>query len=293
MASKITTPPRSTWTPLLEQAFAEDLGTGDATSEAVLDPSYVISCRLEARENLVLCGVELAEAAFGYLGGNILFERHHEDGSSASAGTIMATIEGAAIPILAAERTALNFIQRMSGIATETRRYVDAVAETDVTIVDTRKTVPGWRALDKYAVRVGGGSNHRGGLYDAILIKDNHIAAAGGVGAAIRAVKQTAAEHLWVQVEVENMNDAKEAIRNGIDSLLLDNRTVTELKEFADKFGSTCVLEASGGVNLQTVGEIATTGVHRISIGALTHSVRAADLALEVNNLGDEPHGIS
>ena len=285
MPNNITTPPSSTWAALLDRALAEDLGTGDATSQAVLDPFLKISSRLEARESLVVCGLELAEATFRQLDETIRFESHLKDGSSASAGSVVATIEGTAIAILAAERTALNFIQRMSGIATETKRYVSAVSETGVTIVDTRKTIPGWRVLDKYAVRIGGGRNHRSGLYDAILIKDNHIAAAGGVGIAIQAVKNAAAEHLWLQVEVESLEDAEEALGCGIDSLLLDNRSVSELREFVKQFGTSCILEASGGVTLETVNEIAKTGVHRISIGALTHSSKAADLALEATDL--------
>ena len=285
MPNNITTPPSSTWAALLDRALAEDLGTGDATSQAVLDPFLKISSRLEARESLVVCGLELAEATFRQLDETIRFESHLRDGSSASAGSVVATIEGTAIAILAAERTALNFVQRMSGIATETKRYVSAVSETGVTIVDTRKTIPGWRVLDKYAVRIGGGRNHRSGLYDAILIKDNHIAAAGGVGIAIQAVKNAAAEHLWLQVEVESLEDAEEAIGCGIDSLLLDNRSVSELREFVKQFGTSCILEASGGVTLETVNEIAKTGVHRISIGALTHSSKAADLALEATDL--------
>ena len=285
MPNTITTPPSSTWAALLDRALAEDLGTGDATSQAVLDPFLKISSRLEARESLVVCGLELAEATFRQLDETIRFESHLKDGSSASAGSVVATIEGTAIAILAAERTALNFVQRMSGIATETKRYVSAVSETGVTIVDTRKTIPGWRVLDKYAVRIGGGRNHRSGLYDAILIKDNHIAAAGGVGIAIQAVKNAAAEHLWLQVEVESLEDAEEALGCGIDSLLLDNRSVSELREFVKQFGTSCILEASGGVTLETVNEIAKTGVHRISIGALTHSSKAADLALEATDL--------
>ena len=285
MPNNITTPPSSTWAALLDRALAEDLGTGDATSQAVLDPFLKISSRLEARESLVVCGLELAEATFRQLDETIRFESHLKDGSNASAGSVVATIEGTAIAILAAERTALNFIQRMSGIATETKRYVSAVSGTGVTIVDTRKTIPGWRVLDKYAVRIGGGRNHRSGLYDAILIKDNHIAAAGGVGIAIQAVKNAAAEHLWLQVEVESLEDAEEALGCGIDSLLLDNRSVSELREFVKQFGTSCILEASGGVTLETVNEIAKTGVHRISIGALTHSSKAADLALEATDL--------
>ena len=154
MPNNITTPPSSTWAALLDRALAEDLGTGDATSQAVLDPFLKISSRLEARESLVVCGLELAEATFRQLDETIRFESHLKDGSSASAGSVVATIEGTAIAILAAERTALNFVQRMSGIATETKRYVSAVSETGVTIVDTRKTIPRWRDLDKYAVRI-------------------------------------------------------------------------------------------------------------------------------------------
>ena len=214
-----------------------------------------IECQLEARSDLVVCGLEVGRAAFLHLDPGAKIETERRDGSRVPAGSVVATI-------------------------------VDAVEGTGVEIVDTRKTLPGWRVLDKYAVRTGGGGNHRTGLYDALLIKDNHIAAAGGVGAAIRAARESAATHLWLQVEVENMADADEAVAAGVDSLLLDNRGVSELQEFAQKFRDRCVLEASGGIQLESVAAVARTGVHRISVGALTHSVTAADLALEVRNLG-------
>jgi nicotinate-nucleotide pyrophosphorylase (carboxylating) len=184
--------------------------------------------------------------------------------------------------VLAAERTALNFLGRLCGVATHTRRFVDAVAGTGVEILDTRKTLPGWRVLDKYAVAVGGGRNHRFGLYDALLIKDNHVAAAGGVGAAVRAARAAAPSHLMLQVEVESEAQAAEAIEAGARWLLLDNQTPAQLRLLAERFAGAAVLEASGGVTLANVREIAETGVQRISIGALTHSAPNADVALEL-----------
>ncbi len=284
MSATAPFPVRQSWLPLLERALAEDLGPGDVTSDAVLAADAQSSCQLEAREDLILCGLPVALATFQAVRGDLAFEPRQSEGAAVAKGDVLAEIRGNARAILAAERTALNFLQRMSGIATETRRYVDAVASTDARIVDTRKTLPGWRALDKYAVRVGGGMNHRTGLFDAILIKDNHIAAAGGVAEAIGAARSGAAQHLWLQVEVESLDQAAAAVDCGVDSLLLDNRSVPELARFVEAFGDQCVLEASGGVTFDRIVDIAKTGVHRISIGALTHSVRAADIALEVQD---------
>jgi nicotinate-nucleotide pyrophosphorylase (carboxylating) len=279
-------PARQSWLPLLERGLAEDIGPGDATSNSVLPAGARLTCQLEAREDLIVCGLPIAEAAFSLVDPGVLFERHCADGEAVGKGFALARIAGDARAVLAAERTALNFMQRMCGIATETRRYVDAVAGTGTRIVDTRKTLPGWRALDKYAVRVGGGENHRIGLFDAVLIKDNHIAAAGGVVEAIRAARAGVPPHLWLQVEVESMDQAEAAVAEGVDSLLLDNRSVPELARFVQSYGARCTLEASGGVTFERIAEIAKTGVHRISIGALTHSVRAADVALEVQAAG-------
>jgi len=276
-------PPRTAWQPLLELALAEDLGgVGDVTSEACLAAESRVETVLEARQALIVCGLELAAAVFARLDASIRFEAASADGARAAAGDPLAWISGPGRGVLAGERTALNFLARMCGVATWTRRFVEAVAGTGVEIVDTRKTLPGWRCLDKYAVAVGGGSNQRFGLYDAVLIKDNHVAAAGGITAAVKAARAAAPRHLQIQVEVESAAQAHEAIEAGADLLLLDNRSPDELRALASRFAAQLPLEASGGVTLDNVRSIAATGVQRISIGALTHSAPAADVALEL-----------
>jgi nicotinate-nucleotide pyrophosphorylase (carboxylating) len=285
VAPPATLPPRSVWQAAVEHALAEDLGSGDLTTRAVLPEDRAIEARIEARESLVVCGVEVVRAVFDRLGG-VSLEPRVADGTRAAAGAPLIRLAGSAHAILAGERTALNLLGHLSAIATHTRRFVDAVAGTGVAIVDTRKTLPGWRALAKYAVAVGGGTNHRTGLFDAILVKDNHVAAAGGVGLAVKAARAAAPPHVWLQAEVESEAQAEEALAAGADSLLLDNRSVPELEALARRFRERTLLEASGGVRLENVRAIAETGVHRISIGALTHSAPQVDVALEVSWTG-------
>ncbi len=279
-------PPRATWQPLVEMALAEDLGTGDVTSAAVLPPDLELDVVVEARQRLVVCGLPLLRAVFEAVDPTLEVELVAAEGSSCPPGQVLAEVRGSARSVLAAERTALNFLGRSCGVATFTRRYVEAVAGTGVAIVDTRKTLPGFRSLDKYAVAVGGGTNHRAGLYDAILIKDNHIAAAGGVAEAVKAARASAAPHLQIQVEVESPEGADAAIEAGADLLLLDNQTPQQLRAHAERLRDRIGLEATGGVTLENVAELASTGVHRISIGALTHSAPNADVALEVRDRG-------
>jgi nicotinate-nucleotide pyrophosphorylase (carboxylating) len=274
-------PARSAWLPALLHALAEDLGTGDATTRAVLPEDVRIEAVIEAREPLVVCGQALVAAVFEALGG-VETRALVRDGERVAAGAALVGLLGSAHAIFAGERTALNAFARGCAVATHTRRYVDAVAGTGAAIVDTRKTFPGWRALDKYAVAVGGGVNHRTGLYDALLVKDNHIAAAGGVAAAVEAARANAPAHLWLQVEVESESAAEEALAAGADALLLDNRSVPELAALAARLRDRTELEASGGITLANVRAVAETGVQRISIGALTHSAPQVDVALEV-----------
>jgi nicotinate-nucleotide pyrophosphorylase (carboxylating) len=279
-------PARATWTPLVERALAEDLGSGDATSNAVLPADAGCEAVIEARERLVVCGTPIAVAVLERVDAELRIETLRPEGAFAERGAPLLAITGRARSVLAAERTALNFLGRLCGVASQARRYADAVAGTGVEILDTRKTLPGWRVLDKYAVAVGGGRNHRFGLYDALLIKDNHVAAAGGVAAAVKAARAAAPSHLMLQVEVESEEQAAEAIEAGARSLLLDNRSPAELRRLAARFRERALLEASGGVTLANVREIAETGIHRISIGALTHSAPNADVALEVRARG-------
>ncbi|MBW2445068.1 MAG: carboxylating nicotinate-nucleotide diphosphorylase [Deltaproteobacteria bacterium] len=275
-------PAEPTWLPLVERALAEDLGPGDVTSEAVIPADAKDEAVIEARESLVVCGLPVAQAVFRQVDPRVCFLAERGEGEPAEPGQILATIEGPTRSILSAERTALNFLGRLCGIASLTARYLEAVAGTRARIVDTRKTLPGWRVLDKYAVAAGGGQNHRMGLFDAMLVKDNHVAAAGGVAEATRAARAGAAPHLHLQVEVESLEDAVAATEAGADSLLLDNRTPDEIREIVAELGERITLEASGGVNLDRVAAIAAAGVHRISVGALTHSAPVADVALEM-----------
>ncbi len=282
MAALPPCPPRATWQPLIDLAVAEDLGTADVTSVAIFGSSDELSGWIEARQPLIVCGLPIAEAVFEAVDASIAFNTEVAEGSSVAAGQILARLHGSARGILAAERTALNFLGRLCGVASWTHRFVEAVAGTGVAIVDTRKTLPGFRSLDKLAVATGGGTNHRVGLFDAILIKDNHVNAAGGVDMAVKAARAGAAPHLQIQVEVESVAQAESAIEAGADLLLLDNRTPDQLRELSRRFRDRIPLEATGGVTLENVREFAETGVHRISIGALTHSAPNADLALEV-----------
>jgi nicotinate-nucleotide pyrophosphorylase (carboxylating) len=275
-------PPQRTWRPLVELAVAEDIGPGDVTTSLVVDAGHVGAAVIEAREPLVACGLEVAAAVFGELDPELAFEPSLRDGANAEAGAPLARLEGPLRAILAGERTALNFLARLCGVATFTQRFVERVEDTGARVVDTRKTLPGWRALDKYATAVGGAENHRFGLYDGILLKDNHLALAGGVALAVKAARAGAPAGLRIQVEVESEDEALAAVEAGADFLLVDNRTPEEIRRIVGRLEGRALIEVSGGVRLDNVREIAETGVQRISIGALTHSAPAADVALEV-----------
>jgi nicotinate-nucleotide pyrophosphorylase (carboxylating) len=279
-------PPKSRWEPLLEAAIAEDLGSGDVTSRITFGPSETTSARIEARQALVVCGLPIAAAVFQHVDPALEVAALRAEGECAAPYDRLLLVRGPVRGLLAAERTALNFLGRLCGIATHTRRFVEAVAGTRAHVVDTRKTLPGWRALDKYAVAVGGGTNHRMGLYDGILLKDNHVAAAGGIEAAIRRALAEAPAGLRVQVEVQSEDEALAAIAAGADFLLLDNLTPEETARIVQRCGDGAELESSGGITLDNVRAYAETGVHRISIGALTHSAPNADLSLEIEPPG-------
>jgi nicotinate-nucleotide pyrophosphorylase (carboxylating) len=271
-------------------ALEEDLGPGDVTTPLVVEPDRRGAAVIEAREPLVACGLTVAEAVFRSLDPALRFERLAADGQDVPAGAPLARVYGRLAPLLAGERTALNFLMRMCGVATTTRRFVRAVAGTGAEIVDTRKTLPGWRVLDKYATAVGGATNHRVGLFDGILLKDNHVALAGGVALAVKTARAAAPPGLRLQVEVESADDAVAAVEAGADFLLLDNRTPAQVREIASRLAGRALLEVSGGIDLTNVREMAETGVARISIGALTHSARACDVALEIAPDDAETH---
>ncbi|MFZ4786610.1 MAG: carboxylating nicotinate-nucleotide diphosphorylase [Beijerinckiaceae bacterium] len=267
----------------VRRALEEDLGrAGDITTTATIPASAGARAVIASREAGVIAGLPLAEAAFHMIAPGLRFIALVGDGGHVNAGDVVAEIEGSARAVLSAERVALNFLGRLSGIASLTNRFVRQVAGTDCRIVCTRKTTPGLRAFEKYAVRCGGGFNHRYGLDDAVLIKDNHIAVAGGVAAALRAAKASVGHLVKIEIEVDTIAQLREVLAEGADVVLLDNMGVEMLREAVAMVEGAMLTEASGGVNLDTVAAIAATGVDMVSVGALTHSPRVLDLGLDI-----------
>jgi nicotinate-nucleotide pyrophosphorylase (carboxylating) len=264
-------------------ALAEDLGrAGDITTQAIIPATARARAVIAAREAGVIAGLPLARAAFLLTDSRITFETLLCDGARVAAGAIVAHVEGPARAMLSAERVALNYMGRLSGVASLTARYADRVAHTRAKICDTRKTTPLMRAFEKYAVRCGGGANHRFGLDDAVLIKDNHIAVAGGVAPALRAAKAFVGHLTKIEIEVDTLDQLREVLHEGADAILLDNMSPAQLREAVEIVAHAMICEASGGVTLETVAEIAETGVDLISVGALTHSARVLDLGLDI-----------
>ena len=266
------------------RALQEDLGAGDLTA-GLIDPARRVRARVLAREGAVLCGSAWAEAALRALDPNVRITWHVAEGQRCAADQVVLEIEGQARALLSAERTALNFLQLLSAVATKTRTYVDVVAGTRAQIVDTRKTLPGLRLAQKYAVRVGGGTNHRIGLHDAVLIKENHIAAAGGVTAVLRATEAMAAKAQFIEIEVETLAQLEEALHAGAKMVLLDNMDVPTLQQAVSLNAGRAILEISGGVTLDGLRALAETGVDRISIGGLTKDVKATDFSMRMEDL--------
>ncbi len=267
---------------LLRSAFKEDIGFGDITTTAVLTGEENGAARALAKSEIVVAGIDVFREAFHYIDRQIEFTGCTVDGQSAGKGTTLAAVSGSLRSILTAERVALNFFQRMCGIATLTRQYVDQIRGTGAKILDTRKTVPGLRYLDKYAVMIGGGFNHRFCLCDGVLIKDNHIAAAGGISRALARVHGRIPHTLKVEIEVKNLHELEEALSSGADVIMLDNMAVEEMQTAVSLVNGRVPLEASGNVSLENVKQIAETGVDFISVGMLTHSVSAADISLKI-----------
>ncbi|HIA02998.1 MAG TPA: carboxylating nicotinate-nucleotide diphosphorylase [Myxococcales bacterium] len=268
---------------LIELALEEDLSLGDVTTDATIDASFMGHGRIAAKQTLVLAGIDVANRVFDAVDPEITLRWECEDGDNADAGQLLAEVHGNVRSLLKAERTVLNFLQRLAGVATMTRAYVDAVAGTNAQIVDTRKTTPGWRTLEKAAVRAGGGANHRMSLGSGILIKDNHIDAGGGIAGAVTGARGFAPHGLAVEVEVRNLDELNQAIEAGADIALLDNMNLETLKLAAARAREAGLLsEASGGVTLATVRAIAECGVDLISVGALTHSSPSVDIHMKV-----------
>jgi nicotinate-nucleotide pyrophosphorylase (carboxylating) len=269
---------------MIRLALEEDIGPGDVTTDGLLDTDLSANARIVAKEPLILAGLDLACRVFTLLDETALFQTAFKDGHRLQAGDEVTAVSGKLHALLTGERTALNFMQRLSGIATLTRRFVDQTKGFKVRVTDTRKTTPGWRKLEKYAVKIGGGCNHRFGLYDGVLIKDNHIKAFGGISKAVQRIRQHKGHLLRIEVEVTNFEELAEALKNHVDVIMLDNMNPAEVKKAVSLINGQALVEVSGGVTLDTMAELAATGVDIISVGALTHSARAVDMSMEIIN---------
>ena len=270
----------------IKRALEEDIGPGDVTTNTIVPPDAALRGRIIAKQDGVVAGLEIARQVMLTLNRTVIFSPQVNDGSSVTRGTVLAHVEGSARALLTGERTALNFLGRMSGIATLTRKFVDAVKGTNAIILDTRKTAPGLRITDKLAVRLGGGRNHRTGLFDMVLIKDNHIDFAGSITAAVTRVRDSGTA-LEIEVEARTLNHVREALALGVERILLDNMTFELMREAVQICAGRAKLEASGNVSLENVLEVARTGVDYISVGALTHSPRVFDVSLEYVDRND------
>jgi nicotinate-nucleotide pyrophosphorylase (carboxylating) len=267
---------------LIETGLKEDINTGDITTNLLIPANKQSTAIMVAKADGVIAGLQVAEAVFRKLDSKINFKSEVADGDSVKNGDLICTIEGAYRALLTGERLALNFLQRMSGIATETSKYVAAVSNFKTEILDTRKTVPGLRLLDKYAVQAGGGTNHRIGLYDMVLIKDNHISVAGGITNAVNAIRPSIQKGIKIEVETTTLGEVQEALENNVDIIMLDNMDNATMKTAVGLIAGRAKVEASGNMNLERVREVAATGVDFISIGALTHSVVALDISQKI-----------
>jgi len=265
---------------LIDLALEEDAGLGDVTSRAIFPARHRSKALIEAGHDLVVCGLDIAARVFARVDPNLKVRLTAKDGDRVKRGGVVLHVSGPTVALLTAERTALNFIQRLSGVATQSRKYAAAVTGTGVRVVDTRKTTPGWRALEKYAVRCGGCCNHRSSLGEHVLIKDNHIAAAGSLTKAVKLCRAEAPHGAKIEVEAKTLAEVKEAVQAGAEVILLDNMSPAQVRNAVAVIGGAALIEVSGGVRYETIRDYALPGVDVISIGALTHSAPAADLSL-------------
>lgn len=270
---------------LIENCLYEDMGNGDITTNNIVPIGAKTKGIIHAKEAGVIAGLQVAEAVFRKLSSDISFTAKVEEGEKVAVGTILAEVAGDARAILTGERVALNFLQRMSGIATQTACLVEKVKNYDVRVVDTRKTTPGLRMVEKYAVLAGGGYNHRFGLYDAVMIKDNHIKVAGGIGQAVTAVRKKISHMVKIEVEVEDLAGVGEALAAKVDVIMLDNMDIGQMTQAVAMIGDLALIEASGGITEETIVAIAGTGVNIISVGALTHSAGSLDISLDIGEI--------
>jgi nicotinate-nucleotide pyrophosphorylase (carboxylating) len=267
---------------LIDMALDEDLGSGDITTQHLIPAGAQGTARIIAKEQLVICGLAISQRVFQRVAPHIRIDSDHADGDVVNPGQIVARLTGPLAGLLAGERVALNFLQRLSGIATHVRTYAQAVTGTAVRLVDTRKTTPGWRVLEKYAVRIGGGYNHRMGLYDGVLIKDNHIAACGGIQTAVERIRTHTSHLVKIEVETTTLEEVQEALTAKADVIMLDNMDPATIKKAVALIAGRALVEVSGGVTLENLKALANTGVDIISVGALTHSARAVDLSMYI-----------
>ncbi len=267
---------------LIDLALEEDIGVGDVTTQALIPPDLQGEAHIRAKQTLVVAGLPVAARVFQKVAASLIFAAQAEDGQEATAGTVLARLTGPVAAILTGERVALNFLQRLSGIATFTREQAALIAGSPAALLDTRKTTPGWRALEKYAVRLGGGRNHRAGLYDGVLIKNNHLSAAASLTQAVHLARQHAPHTLKVEVEVTDLTQLQEALAAGADIILLDNMDEPTLLKAVEMAKGRALLEASGGMSRDRLAGVAATGVNFISMGALTHSAPAVDIHLRL-----------
>jgi nicotinate-nucleotide pyrophosphorylase (carboxylating) len=273
---------------LIKTALEEDIGPGDITTMSTIDAEARGTGFFRAKSDGVIAGLIVIEKVFSFVDTSVRVRCLSEDGDAVTKGQVVAEADGPIRALLLGERTALNFLQRLSGTATLARRYVDAVKEFPCKIIDTRKTTPGFRSLEKYAVRMGGATNHRFGLYDAALIKDNHIAAAGSISGAVRQVRRQAPFMAKIEVECTNLDQVREALDSGADVIMLDNMNVEQMAEAVRVVAKRACVEASGGINLDTVRQVAATGVDFISVGALTHSAVSLDFNMKIHPAGPD-----
>ncbi|MBW2449138.1 MAG: carboxylating nicotinate-nucleotide diphosphorylase [Deltaproteobacteria bacterium] len=273
---------------LIEIALEEDIGPGDITTDNLIDSQLKGEGVIIAKESLVVAGLNVAKQVFQYLDSEVIFKSKYNDGDFLNKGDTLANVKGRLRALLSGERTALNFLQHLSGISTLVRLYTKELSGKNIRLVDTRKTTPGWRVLEKHAVRVGGAYNHRMGLYDGVLIKDNHIAAFGGVKKAIDHIRTQVSHLLKIEVEVSNLDQVKEALGANADVIMLDNMTLKQIKEATVFIDKRAVVELSGGITKGDLKSLADTGVDIISVGALTHSARCVDISMQISpNLTD------
>jgi nicotinate-nucleotide pyrophosphorylase (carboxylating) len=270
---------------LIELAFNEDIGSGDVTTESLPHPEDIAVGRIVAKEPLVIAGLNVAKRVFDKLDNAVIFTSYYADGDHIRAQQVIAEVKASIRTLLIGERTALNFLQRLSGIATHVRNFLEIINDKSVRLVDTRKTIPGWRVLEKYAVRVGGAHNHRMGLYDGVLIKDNHIVAFGGITKAIQHVRDRVSHLMKIEVEVSNIEELKEALEAGADIIMLDNMGIDEIHSAVGLAKGKAVIEVSGRVDQERLQILAETGVDIISIGALTHSAVFVDISMKIDHL--------